>query len=224
MTLMKTPTMVAERATASASAPAAPASSATMNDHLSGCQMKPVLGRGRVISSRVIRPVQRATSASSATTATANANENSSSRRPRVISPQRASAMPALAAATALYSGPTTIAPTTRTAESVITAIAASATAITRNRWYDTVGTAPDSACASTASQITASSGCPGADASSRRAASNGVPVGVVTTMPPTWPRPRELQLVEQHAGLLPRDVALDQVAGRLQDRRPPGA
>ena len=42
--------------------------------------------------------------------------------------------MPADAAATAANSGPTTIAPTTRTAESVITAIAARITASTRKR------------------------------------------------------------------------------------------
>src|SRR4051812_599067 len=189
-TLMKTPTMVAERETARARAPAAPASSATTKDHWSGCQMKPVLGRARVTSSTVTRPAQRANSASSAITAIAKANENSRSRRPRPIIPGRRSAMPALAAATALYSGPTTIAPTTSTAESVITAIEARATARTRNRWYDTVGTAPASACASTASQITASSGCPGAAASRRLARSNGVPVGVVTTTPPSAHRP----------------------------------
>ena len=44
----------------------------------------------------------------------------------------RRSTMPAQAAATALNSGPTTIAPTTSTAESVTTAMAASATASTR--------------------------------------------------------------------------------------------
>ena len=36
-------------------------------------------------------------------------------------------------------------------------------TASTRNTWYETVGWAPSAAFASTDSQITASSGCPGA-------------------------------------------------------------
>ena len=66
------------------------------------------------------------------TTATANANDSTSSRRLRPTSPQRASTMPADAAATAANSGPTTMAPTTRTAESVSTAIAARITASTR--------------------------------------------------------------------------------------------
>ena len=80
------------------------------------------------------------------------------------------------------------------------------------------MATAPASAVASTASQITASSGCPGASASSRRASRNGVPVGDSITIPP---RSVELQLVQhpqQRAGLLAGDVALDQVAVRLAD------
>ena len=93
--------------------------------------------------------------------------------------------MPADAAATAANSGPTTIAPTTRIEESVSTAIAARITASTRKIRYDTVATAPAYACASTPSQITASSGCPGASSSSRRASRKGVPVGVSIRIAP---------------------------------------
>ena len=53
---------------------------------------------------------------------------------------RRRSTRPALRAATALNSGPTTIAPTTSTAESLMTATAARATARTRKTWKDTVG------------------------------------------------------------------------------------
>ncbi len=185
VTLMKTPTIVAVFSIASASAPAAPAIRATMNDHLSGCQMKPVFGRGRVTSSTVIIPAIRATSASTVTTAMANAKDSTRSRRLRAASPQRASTIPAATPATAAYSGPTTIAPTTRIEESVITAIAASITASTRKIRYDRVATEPASAWASTDSQITASSGCPGAAASSRRASANGVPAGVSIRIAP---------------------------------------
>ncbi len=73
--------------------------------------------------------------------------------------PHRRSITPALAAAIALNSGPTAMAPTTRTAESLMTAMAASDTAMTRKIWKETVPTAPASAWASTDSQITASSG-----------------------------------------------------------------
>ena len=82
-------------------------------------------------------------------------------------------------------SGPTTIAPITRIEESVTTAIAARMTASSRNRWKLTVGTAPAWACDSTESQMTASSGWPGASSSIRRASRNGVLVGLVTTMDP---------------------------------------
>ena len=193
VTLMKTPTIVEVFSMASASTPAAPATRATTNDHMSGCQMKPVFGRGFVIISASIAPVNRANSASSATTPTAKAKLSTSSRRLRPTSPHRANTIPTEAAAIALNSGPTTIAPTTRTAESVITAMAARITASTRKMTYDTVGWAPSSAWASTDSQMTASSGCPGASASRRDAAANGVESGVVSTMPPRSSSPSSL-------------------------------
>ena len=96
------------------------------------------------------------------TTTIAKTNESTSNRRLWKTSARDRSTIRAEAAATALNSGPTTIAPTTSTAESVITAMAARATASTRKMWKRPVGTDPASACASTASQITASSGCPG--------------------------------------------------------------
>ena len=68
VTEMKTPTIALARAVDRASTPAAPAISATMNDHRSGCQMKPVCGRGRVTISAVTRPVRSATRHSRATT------------------------------------------------------------------------------------------------------------------------------------------------------------
>ncbi len=133
VTLMKTPTMVAVFWIARASAPAAPATSATMNDHLSGCQMKPVLGRGWVIISGVIKPSARAEQGQ-------HRHHRDGERERQHQQPQAApDQAPAAAArsrrdaaATAANSGPTTIAPTTSTAESVITAIAARITASTR--------------------------------------------------------------------------------------------
>ncbi len=65
----------------------------------------------------------------------ASTKESTSSCRLRRTSRHRPSTMPALAEATTAKSGPTTIAPTTSTAESVSTATAPSATASTRNRW-----------------------------------------------------------------------------------------
>lgn len=190
-----------------------------MNDHVSGCQMNPVLGRGRVMSSSVIIPVARATTARTSTTATAKANESTSSRTLRSTSPHRRSTRPAEIAAIALNSGPTTIAPTTRTDESVITAIAASATASTRNTWKEMVGTAPASAWASTESQMTASSGWPGALASRSRARSNGRARRRGEHDAAALRKAQSVQPLEQRAGLLAGHVGLEQVAGRVQDR-----
>ena len=94
VTLMKTPTMVAVFSMASARTPAAPATSATTNDHMSGCQMKPVFGRGRVIISASSAPVRLTSQASTATTATANAKLKTSSCRLRPASPHRANTIP----------------------------------------------------------------------------------------------------------------------------------
>jgi hypothetical protein len=132
VTEMNTPTMVDAFSIAIANAPAAPAMNATMKDHWSGCQMKPVAGRGAVTMSSVISPVSRPSRANTVTTRTANANPPTSNRRPRPTSAHLPNATPTATAPTALNSGPTTMAPTTRMAESRITAIPARVTAITR--------------------------------------------------------------------------------------------
>ena len=117
-----------------ASTPAAPASSATMNDQRSGCRMKPVCGRGRVTMSAVTSPVRPATRLSSATTTTETTTPDTSTRTARPVRPPRPNTSPVAIAATVPNSGPTTIAPTTSTAESVMTAIAARTVASTKNR------------------------------------------------------------------------------------------
>ena len=94
-----------------------------------GCQMKPVSGRARVTASGVTHPPARASRASTATTSTAVANDAASSPIARRVISSRPRTTPVAAAAIAANSGPTTIAPTTSTEESVMTAIDASATA-----------------------------------------------------------------------------------------------
>ena len=65
----------------------------------------------------------------------ANAKPSTSRRRLAQASPQRANTRPVHTAATVPNSGPTTIAPTTSTEESVITATDARIVASTRNTW-----------------------------------------------------------------------------------------
>ena len=89
---MKTPTMRGRSSRSPAPAtPAAPATSATMNDQRSGCQMKPVLrprpGDHLGGRSTPVRPARPAPAA--ATTAIAKAKPSTSSRRLRPTSPQR---------------------------------------------------------------------------------------------------------------------------------------
>jgi hypothetical protein len=130
---MKTPTSALERPAVSDRTPAAPASSATTNDHRSGVQMKPVSGRGSDTSELSIQPTAAASSASTIVTAIATAKPATSSRIASRSRRGRQSAIPTQAAATGPNSGPTTIAPTTRIAESRTTAIAAIVVARQRN-------------------------------------------------------------------------------------------
>ncbi|SIM75782.1 Uncharacterised protein [Mycobacteroides abscessus subsp. abscessus] len=133
VTEMKTPTIALVLSVVWAHTPAAPASRATTKDQMSGRQMKPVWGRARVTSSGVKAPACRAAKAATATTAVTRAKLQTSSHRARPASRHRPSTAPVHAAATTEKSGPTTIAPTTSTAESVSTAIPARATAMSRN-------------------------------------------------------------------------------------------
>ena len=133
VTLMKTPTMALDLSMAMASTPAAPARRATMNDHLSGRQMKFVCGRSRVTMSASKSPTWRPTHASAVMTAMAAQKVQTRSANERPARCHSRIARPTQVAATAANSGPTTIAPTTSTDESVRTAIEARAVAMTRN-------------------------------------------------------------------------------------------
>ena len=76
---------------------------------------------------------EAASSAASMMTTMANANVHSRVAALRAARRQRPRAMPVQIAAMTANSGPTTIAPTTRTAESVMTAMLARAVAMQRN-------------------------------------------------------------------------------------------
>jgi len=171
---MKTPTRAEDLPVVIDRTPAMPASSATTNDQRSGCQMNPVSGRSCATISVVTQPAPRATSASSPTTRMDRAKVHTRTNAERLTISQRRSTIPMQIAATRLNSGPTTIAPMTRTTESVTTAIDASATARQRNTWKETDGLAASQACSSTTCQMTPSSGLPGAARSAARAAREG--------------------------------------------------
>ena len=130
---MNTPTRAEALPAVSEMTPATPARTATTKDQWSGCQMKPVSGRARVTASGVTHPPARASRARTATTSTAVANDAASSPIARRVISSRPRTTPVAAAAIAANSGPTTIAPTTSTEESVMTAIDASATATIMN-------------------------------------------------------------------------------------------
>ena len=100
---------------------------------MSGCQMKSVLGRGRVTITGSIAPTARASERQHRHHGDREREAEHQQPQAPPDQPPPASTIPTDAAAIALNSGPTTIAPTTRIAESVITAIAASMTASTRN-------------------------------------------------------------------------------------------
>ena len=122
VTEMKTPTSALLRPAVVESTPAAPASTATTSDQWSGRQMKPVSGRGAATVDASNQPTATARSDSRVVTAMARANPRTSRPRARAESRGRPRASPTDRAATALNSGPTTMAPTTRIAESVTTA------------------------------------------------------------------------------------------------------
>ncbi len=131
----------------------------------------------------------------------------------RPTSPQRPKAIPTDTAAIALNSGPTTIAPTTRIAESVITAIAARMTASTRKTRYDTVGWAPSSASSADLLPDHRVVGMPrcrrlqpgrGGERCARRGLDEDAAALVETQL---------VEVVQHLARLLAGDVGLDQVA-----------
>ena len=134
VTEMKTPTRAPLFADVRDSTPAIPASTATTTDQRSGAVMNPVSGRSAVSSSVPNQPRPPADERQQGGQADRH-GEPDDQRRPR---PVRAIRRPPVderrrpAPASGANSGPSTIAPMTRIAESLMIAIAASSVAIVR--------------------------------------------------------------------------------------------
>jgi hypothetical protein len=132
VTEMNTPTSAPLFAEVRESTPATPASTATTTDQWSGAVMKPVSGRSADSSSTPYQPSHRPISATAAVRPIATAKPATSAtaalrairRRPWIRATARA--------ARGANSGPSTIAPITRIAESLTIAIAARSVAIVR--------------------------------------------------------------------------------------------
>ena len=196
VTLMKTPTIGWRSSVARASAPAAPATSATMNDHRSGCQMKPVFGRGR----------RHHVGGDQAGQAAPTQRRAASPRRSRTAKPGPAAAgsgRPAPSGRSTMPGGDrrdgAELRPDDHRADHQHRGVGDHRDRGEQHGEHqeDVVGHGRHGCrrppARSTASQIDRVVGVPGAAASSRRAAANGVPVGVVTTMPPASSSPSSL-------------------------------
>ncbi len=133
VTEMSTPMSAPDFAVESDSMPAVPASSATMTENVSGCEMKNVWAR--LSGPRASGPSENARRASVTTNeaviAATNPTESAAAARRAIIGRRRTTATHS--AASGPNSGPTTIAPTIRIAESVRMPMAARSVAITMN-------------------------------------------------------------------------------------------
>ena len=130
---MKTPTRAPLFAEVSDRTPAIPASTATTSDHLSGEVMKPVCGRS-ALEQFGAEPAQAAADEGGAAR---SARSRRRSPTTSVIAARRAPAgrpctTATASAASGTNSGPSTIAPMVRIAESLMIAIAASSIAMVR--------------------------------------------------------------------------------------------
>jgi hypothetical protein len=133
VTEMKTPTSAPLFAEVSESTPATPASTATTSDQRSGAVMKPVWGRSALSSSVPNQPRPRPMRVTPAVAPMAMAKPATSVVRARRALRARPRTTARARAASGANSGPSTIAPMVRIAESLMIATAARRVAMVRN-------------------------------------------------------------------------------------------
>ena len=193
VTEMNTPTSAADLADTSDSMPAAPASSATTNDSGPTWKMKSTSVSSRVLRS-VIQPSASPLNTKAAVTVIATGKPTSraiDARRARYIR-RRTSAT--ASAASGPNSGPTTMAPTTVTGESVITPTAAIMQARHRNNRKVMLRVDSSRVRATSSSQTMASPGSPSACFSARWAAVDSTVSTTSRVIAPLRRRPSALR------------------------------
>jgi hypothetical protein len=119
VTEMNTPVSVVALATVSDTTPTRPAMTATTTENRLGVLIRSETGRTPATYSIGVLPDARMQTENSSVTAIASANPTVSTSSPRRTAGRSRLSMPRATAMIALYSGPTTIAPTTRICELV---------------------------------------------------------------------------------------------------------
>ena len=116
---MNTPVSAVALASVSDTTPTSPAMTATTTENRFGVLIRSETGRTPARYSFGVLPDHRMQAANSSVTAIARAKPNSSTTRPRTTACRSRRSSPSATAMIAAYSGPTTIAPTTRICELV---------------------------------------------------------------------------------------------------------
>ena len=114
VTEMKTPIRAPARASVNETTPTIPASTATTSENKFGLLIRAETGRSPAEYSLGVCPVQRMIRPKSRVMTIAAENPASRARAPRITGRMLRLSMPSATPMIALYSGPTTMAPTTR--------------------------------------------------------------------------------------------------------------